>query len=208
MHRLRGFTLIELLIVVAIIAILAAIAVPNFLEAQTRAKVSRVRADQRSLATAIESYYIDYNRYPLSVDKTTDATWSPRIRAYTALTTPVAYITSAFPDAFNATALPPAGFGASDQRVLVYWGTDFLVEYITMSGTTVNQRPRTAQMIFVYWPEVSDGTNLLREPLWASLSFGPDRDFDVLDAGFPSPIWQYDATNGTISNGDIVRLRQ
>lgn len=153
MHRLRGFTLIELLIVVAIIAILAAIAVPNFLEAQTRAKVSRVRADQRSLATAIESYYIDYNRYPLSVDKTTDATWSPRIRAYTALTTPVAYITSAFPDAFNATALPPAGFGASDQRVLVYWGTDFLVEYITMSGTTVNQRPRTAQMIFVYWPE-------------------------------------------------------
>ncbi len=62
--RLRGFTLIELLIVVAIIAILAAIAVPNFLEAQVRAKVSRVKSDQRSLATAIESYYTDWNRYP------------------------------------------------------------------------------------------------------------------------------------------------
>jgi type II secretion system protein G len=60
----KGFTLIELLIVVAIIAILAAIAVPNFLEAQVRAKVSRVKSDHRSLATAIESYYVDHGTYP------------------------------------------------------------------------------------------------------------------------------------------------
>ena len=56
-ERRSGFTLIELLIVVAIIAILAAIAVPNFLEAQTRSKISRCRADMRSVATAVESYY-------------------------------------------------------------------------------------------------------------------------------------------------------
>ena len=58
----KAFTLIELLIVVAIIAILAAIAVPNFLEAQTRAKVSRVQSDLRTLATGIESYTVDNNK--------------------------------------------------------------------------------------------------------------------------------------------------
>ncbi len=61
----RGFTLIELLIVVAIIAILAAIAVPNFLEAQVRSKVSRVKSDMRTLATGIEAYYVDYNHAPI-----------------------------------------------------------------------------------------------------------------------------------------------
>jgi len=64
----RAFTLIELLIVVAIIAILAAIAVPNFLEAQARAKVSRVKSDFASLATAIETYRVDHNEYPEGTD--------------------------------------------------------------------------------------------------------------------------------------------
>ncbi|MDD4278659.1 prepilin-type N-terminal cleavage/methylation domain-containing protein [Candidatus Sumerlaeota bacterium] len=60
----KAFTLIELLIVVAIIAILAAIAVPNFLEAQTRSKVSRAKSDMRTLATGIESFMVDRNTYP------------------------------------------------------------------------------------------------------------------------------------------------
>ena len=59
----KAFTLIELLIVVAIIAILAAIAVPNFLEAQTRSQVSRSMADMRTIGIGLESYYVDNNSY-------------------------------------------------------------------------------------------------------------------------------------------------
>ena len=57
----HGFTLIELLIVIAIILILIAIALPNFLAAQVRAKVLRERADMKTLATAIESLRTERN---------------------------------------------------------------------------------------------------------------------------------------------------
>jgi type II secretion system protein G len=88
-YRTSGFTLIEILVVVAIIAILSAIAIPNYLAAQTRAKVSETFAAMRTLATGLESYRTDYQAYPpvmlphLSVD-------DPAGRA---LTTPIAYLT-------------------------------------------------------------------------------------------------------------------
>ncbi len=88
--------------------VMGAIAVPNFLQAQGRAGVSRVKADQRSLATAIECYTIDNNRYPLWELRTDFATQRPSFillrpeKPAGSLTTPIAYITSIPRDPFSA----------------------------------------------------------------------------------------------------------
>ena len=63
MRKQKGFTLIELLIVVAIIGILAAIAIPNLLTAMQRSKQKRSMADMRTIATAWEARATDMNRY-------------------------------------------------------------------------------------------------------------------------------------------------
>ncbi len=96
MMRRSGFTLIELLIVVAIIGILAAIAVPNFLNAQTKAKLSQVTSNMKALSTAMLSYQADCGTMPLH-----DPNHNYNI-FNNALTTPVAYIATMPKDVFQS----------------------------------------------------------------------------------------------------------
>jgi prepilin-type N-terminal cleavage/methylation domain-containing protein len=101
-NRLRiqaAFTLIELLVVVAVIAVLAAIAIPNLLEAQVRAKVARTKADMRTVATGLQAYAVDYNHFPLCNNEMlagkrpeSDAANGAERFVLERLSTPVAYL--------------------------------------------------------------------------------------------------------------------
>ena len=89
-RQTKGFTLIELLIVVAIIGILAAIAVPNFLQAQIRAKTAKAISNMRTIQNALEQYYLDKNTYPRWAWDSTDI--AQDYMGFRDLTTPVAYV--------------------------------------------------------------------------------------------------------------------
>lgn len=62
-NKQKGFTLIELMIVVAIIGILAAIAIPNFMNYQCKAKQSEAKSNLGNIRTAEEAYYAEYDTY-------------------------------------------------------------------------------------------------------------------------------------------------
>lgn len=195
--RNRGFTLIELLIVVAIIAILAAIAVPNFLEAQTRAKVSRAKADIRSMATAIEAYRIDYNAYPNDVGNG----WPWYIPD--SVSTPVSYITNAgLHDPFRAHLT--SEYAMRFRYVNYIAGRDAWCDWGVMFPPTCTTPATTGWIGGIRQSITADAWNDARDLFgdWKMSSAGPDRtaSFPFLDGDLV-----YDPTNGTLSTGDILR---
>ncbi|MCC5875650.1 MAG: prepilin-type N-terminal cleavage/methylation domain-containing protein [Candidatus Sumerlaeia bacterium] len=215
----RAFTLIELLIVVAIIAILAAIAVPNFLEAQVRSKVSRTKADMRTVATALEAYYVDANRYPpdfTHVIKPGGAAvvTNPIYRNYNTmigrlghLTTPIAYLTS-LPDDVFATKL------AASSGVTRYNGAPLSTAPYREGGVITGAITRPIVYDYATYDRDLIGTgesaaawqNISSSPetvAWALNSPGPD--VTVHEYLGIANFTVYDPTNGTISIGQIIR---
>jgi prepilin-type N-terminal cleavage/methylation domain-containing protein len=183
----KAFTLIELLIVVAIIAILAAIAVPNFLEAQVRSKVSHEKSNMRTIAVALEAYRTDNTNYPNDI-----AAYffhllggppfppAPGEPLYV-LTTPVAYITSVPKMIFVPRGNPDA--------VNRYWSWGW--KWATGSAKGME------------WVVSSYGPDLDED--WARYLMPAGGDLAAFYAWGGAAAEIYDPTNGSISNGDIAR---
>ena len=193
MDRKQGFTLIELLIVVAIIGILAAIAVPNFLNAKVRAKIAHSYGNLASLRTAINTYYVDWNWPPM--DRGEEVTSG---QSYVALTTPVSYMNSLqlvrdiFPPKFDS------------ERLYYEYGANLRLgaEPNTSTGQARIAEYRAAGVTYVAvsggpdsdtdwpWTDWAVGLQALKNPKVA----GPGRDGGVF----------YNTSNGLNSSGDII----
>ncbi|MGI6456298.1 MAG: type IV pilin protein [bacterium] len=199
MKRDFGFTLIELLIVVAIIGILAAIAVPNFLNAQIRAKIARSKSDLKALAMAQEQYFLDNNVYTYPFTLHT-------------LTTPVSYISSIPPDVFapkNAQAR-----ANSENNIAFTW---YRYVYGTTNpdwGGSQSLRDAHCADYYAYFPPftpvrstaVSLATTRGCPTQWLIKSFGPNTNGTSLAGGNNGDDYtlRYDSSNGLISLGDIA----
>lgn len=181
-----AFTLIELLIVVAIIGILAAIAVPNFLNAQMKAKIARCVSNMKSCGQALEMYYLDNNTYPQDAH---DGWGNPagHYAGFRALTTPVSYI------AFSAMQNP---FTSGYQNKLRDTTDGRELDPMFELGT---YRKRTNSENEILFQLNNFPTNI-----WLLESSGPDLGDDYATTNYPltRPLI-YHPSNGLVTKGDI-----
>lgn len=177
-----GFTLIELLIVIAIILILIAIAMPNFMEAQIRAKVVRVKADLRTVDVAMNMYLQDFKSYPPDHDPD-----DRNQQGLHQLSSPIKYISMAPYDVFNQSNSSMGG----GEPFFEMASTGYPRYVAHLKKSSVN-----AFAVYSHGPDVRD-------------HFSGN---DSWPFGEPSPcpggmgVLTYAPTNGSRSFGDIVQF--
>ena len=222
--RNKGFTLIELLIVVAIIGILAAIAVPNFMNAQTRAKIARQYSDMKAVCTGIEQlkmdkgvmlvdFWDDDNQWGLdrikdvfnNVGNVGEAN-RRMIHVLAPLTSPVSYLSTIPKDPFASKINPNISSGNSERYGI--WGNDTYL-YVDWDLQWPNGAPGNAG--YGGYNSAVDAASSykwymnMRIGDYVLFGFGPaaPKTYSATDMGVRCWI-PYDASNGLSSIGDIM----
>ena len=197
-QTIQAFTLIELLIVVAIIGILAAIAVPNFLNAQIRAKVAKTEGEMRTFVTAVEMYHVDHGKYFPHAGYPNSVIHAPWQNKY--LTTPIAYVGEQPRDIFQDTTIPDQNawnltFGMYHMENIYKSDGSFYVPAMDPELRVPNN-PADVKRAQSGKPESYE--------LW---SIGPNQQLDYnVGTGITGFIY-YQSSNGMKSAGDIVWIR-
>jgi len=197
--RKEGFTMIELLIVIAIIAVITAIAVPNLISANVKAKVKGIKSEMGSSAIALEDYRMDEGNYPIDPEHTGSG-YNPDV---------IAKPNIDFDDPTDALGLGQLVFpdGASDPVYLYRIPGDPFndsgeEEWNGTSGAHNNHYS-------YFTADASGAASSTEAKYWALVSYGPDKDLDITSYSDARDAYDngtdlYDPDSGITSNGDIV----
>ncbi len=183
--RLRGFTYLELTLVATIVGVLAAIAVPNFLHAQIRAKVAANQTDLAMLSMCLEHYFDDAGAYPPNLLLPVRVPSAQPLEAYPfslcVLTSPLPYTTQ----------LPRDIFLDKHEPYLPYGYIQFASGDLPVETTPLGRPGWGRYVLYGMGPDQQ-----VTSPFFCDYMFDPNRVIVI----------HYDPTNGITSRGDIVDL--
>ncbi|MCX7718339.1 MAG: prepilin-type N-terminal cleavage/methylation domain-containing protein [Candidatus Sumerlaeaceae bacterium] len=228
--RRRAFTFVELLVAVVIVTVLAAIGVPNFLEAQLRSKRAVVRSDMAVIEAALRAYYADYNEYPsnnaelrefklaalemtttevlaMATPSTATVSWGQNDPAFAKRPGNSAWL---FPSGhgFGETYNPVLGLSGFDLKVLTT-----PIPYLARALPRDIFQSVSVPPIYLSLADLpqdkppAKGVGLRRRYILGSV--GPDGRWGarigfMMDHPIKGPFIPYDPTNGSVSAGEII----